>query len=176
MVNPPIALICLRANWAVPGVFRCYIKYENAGDLIVAKNASGRCQNNKSFLASLPYWDLLVEDPDTKDACKRSLHSFLRDLLPDETKNHKIFGLHKMAYASMTYHRDYLSNRLCSDSILRSSFLWNDNVPFADKVVVRYPWDTTSNTPEITGLQPHIVLLAKVKSLQLEMKAAKADV
>ena len=39
---PPIASICLRTNWAMPGVLNRYIKYENAGDQHVGKCVSGR--------------------------------------------------------------------------------------------------------------------------------------
>ncbi len=32
---PPIASICLLANWAMPGVMNHYIMFENAGDQFV---------------------------------------------------------------------------------------------------------------------------------------------
>ncbi len=38
---PPISSICLRANWALPGVTGRYIKYENAGDQFVGRCVSG---------------------------------------------------------------------------------------------------------------------------------------
>ena len=40
---------------------------------------------------------------------------------------------------------------------------------------MRYPWDATDDTPEITGLPPDIVLLAELESVQREMAALKAD-
>lgn len=33
---PPIASICLRANWALPGVSNRYIEFEYAGDQLLA--------------------------------------------------------------------------------------------------------------------------------------------
>ena len=33
--SPPIASICIRANWVMPGVMNQYIKYEGAGDQYV---------------------------------------------------------------------------------------------------------------------------------------------
>ena len=59
--------------------------------------------------------------------------------------------------------------------MLRSSSIWNEDILFEEKVVVRYPWDATDYTPEITGLPPDIVLLAKIESMKLEMAALKAD-
>ena len=123
-VSPPIASICLRANWAIPGVLSRYIKYENAGDQFVGKCVSGRRRNSKTFAASPSYWDFSADGRNAKDAHEHRLHSHLRDLLPEKAKNNlKIFAVHKMAVAVIVYHRDYLANHLHPDSILRSSSL-----------------------------------------------------
>ena len=52
---PPIASICLRANWAMPGVMNRYIKYESAGDQFVGRCASGRSRNSTKFAVSCAY-------------------------------------------------------------------------------------------------------------------------
>ena len=49
--------------------------------------------------------------------------------------------------------------------------MWKYDIPFEDKIVVKYPWDATDDTPEITGLPLDTVLLAKLESMQLKMKA-----
>ena len=54
---PPIASICLRANWAMPGVLNRYIKYEAAGDQFVGKCVSGRKRTSTEFAASPAYFD-----------------------------------------------------------------------------------------------------------------------
>ena len=46
---------------------------------------------------------------------------------------------------------------------------------FPEKVVVKYPWNATSGTPEITGIPPDIVLLAKIEALQLNMQELKDE-
>jgi hypothetical protein len=174
--SPPIASICLRANWAMPGVLSRYIKYENAGDQFVGKCVSGRRRNSKTFAASPSYWDFSADGRDAKEACEHRLHRYLRDLLPDQAKdNLKIFAVHKMVVAVVVYHRDYLAEHLHADSILRSSSLWNEEIPFEDKVVVKHPWDASDDTPEITGLPPDIVLLAELESMHRDMAALKAD-
>ena len=38
----PIASICLRANWSMPGVMNSYIKYETAGNHFMGKCVPGR--------------------------------------------------------------------------------------------------------------------------------------
>ena len=47
--SPPIASICLRANWAMPDILSQYTKFENAGDQFVGKCVSGRRRNSKTF-------------------------------------------------------------------------------------------------------------------------------
>ena len=70
------------------------------------------------------------------------LHSWLRDRLPDKAKtNLKIFAVHKMAVAAIAYHRKYLAEHLHPDSILRSSSIWNDDILFNNKVIIKYLWD-----------------------------------
>ena len=125
-----------------------------------------------TFAASPPHSDFSADGLNAKEACEHTLHRFLKDRLPSTAKNNlKIFALHKMAVAQIAYHREYLDQNLHHDNILRSSSLWNDDIPFEDKIVVKYPWDATDDTPEITGLPPDTVLLAKLESMQLKMKA-----
>ena len=93
--SPPIASICLRANWAMPGVLSRYIKYENAGDQFVGKCASGRSRNKETFAASPSYWDFSTDGREAKEAHEDHLHSWLRDRLPEQAKqNLKIIAVH----------------------------------------------------------------------------------
>ena len=80
-----------------------------------------------------------------------------------------------MCVALIAYHRKYLEEHLHPDSVLRSSSLWNDDIPFDGKVVVKYPWNATEDTPEITGLPPAITLLAAFESLQQQIPELKAE-
>ena len=176
--SPPIASICLRANWAMPGVLNRYIRYENAGDQFVGKCVSGRSRKSKEFAASPPYWDFSAEGQEAKEAFEHRLHSWLREHMPDEAKdNRKVFAVYMMSMASIVYHREYLEKHLHPDSILRYSPFWTnvEDIPFPEKVVVKYPWNATSETPEITGIPPDIVLLAEMEALQLKMQDLKDE-
>ena len=173
---PPIACICLRANWAMPGVMNRYIKYENAGDQFVGKCVSGRSRNSTMFAASSSYWDFSAEDAETGESQKAELKVWLIGRLPEEAKNNeRIYAVHKMAVAAIAFHRDYLQDHLHPESPLRSSSIWNDAVPFQDKVVVKYPWNETVDTPKITGLPPDVILLSKLEKMKREMDTLKAD-
>ena len=148
------------------GVLNRYIRYENARDQFVRKCVSGRSRKSKEFAASPPYWDFSAEGREAKEALEDRLDSWLRDHLPKEAKdNLKVFAVYKMSMASIMHHREYLEEHLHPNSILRYSVFWTDDIPFPEKVVVKYPWDATSETPEITGIPPNIVLLAEMESL-----------
>ena len=54
IASPPIASMCLCANWAMPGVMNRYIRFESAGDQFVGKCVSGRSHLKKKFAASHP--------------------------------------------------------------------------------------------------------------------------
>ena len=54
---PPIACIFLRANWAMPGVMNCYIKYESAGDQFTGKCVSRSSRMSTEFSISPSYFD-----------------------------------------------------------------------------------------------------------------------
>ena len=124
----------------MPGVLSRYIKFENAGDKFVSKCVSGRRQNSKTFAASPPYWDFSADGPDAKEAYERTLNRFLKDRLPSTAKNNlKIFAVHKIAVAQLAYHREFLKQNLHHKNILRTLSYWNDDIPFENKVVVKYP-------------------------------------
>lgn len=40
ILSPPIASICIRVNWKMPGVMNWYIKFESAGDQYVGRYTS----------------------------------------------------------------------------------------------------------------------------------------
>ena len=62
-----------------------------------------------------------------------------------------------------------------SDCMFWSAPLWNETVLFAKYVEVRYPWNSTSMTPVITGIPPDIVLLNKIERLKEMMTDLKSD-
>ena len=55
-ICPPIESICLRANWAIPGVMNRYIKYESSGDQFTGKFVSGCSRMSTKFSISPAYF------------------------------------------------------------------------------------------------------------------------
>ena len=70
-----------------------------------------------------------------------------------------------MAMIAIVHHREYLREHLHSKSILRILQMWSEVMPFKEKVLSKHLWDSTSKTPEINGVLPDIVLLAKIMGI-----------
>ena len=141
----------------------------------MGKCVSGRSRNNKKFGASCAYWDFSDEAPDAKAAAECRLRNYLKESLPVQARdNLKIYPVFRMVVAAIAYYRDYLDKHTHPQSLLRATTVWNDGIPFSEKVVVRYPWDATEDTPHITGLPPDVVLLAEIESMKHDMAELKA--
>ena len=160
----------------MPGVLNIYTKHENARDQLIGKCVSGRSRKSKAFAVSPPYWDFSAEGRETKEAFEDRLNSWIQDHLPEEAKNNlKVFAVYNLLMVSIVHSREYLEEHLHPDSILGYSPFWTDDTPLPEKVVVKYPWDPMSKTPEITGVQPDIMLLAEMESLQRKMQDLKDE-
>jgi hypothetical protein len=84
--SPPIASICLRANWAMPGVMNRYIKHENAGDQFVGKCVSGRSRLSKEFAASQAYFDFSLLTRAEKERNEKVIDCWIQWVYHFDTK------------------------------------------------------------------------------------------
>ena len=168
---PPIASICLRANWALPGVTGRYIKYENAGDQFVGRCVSGLPRLTMDFAASPAYFDFSSFNRTEREQCERQINGWIKDRMPEEARsNDKVLSLFKMCVASIGYHRQFLEENLHSQSSVRTSIFMLETIPLQDKVTVKYPWNSTIDTPDFTGIPPDILILAKFESMTLQLE------
>jgi hypothetical protein len=171
MSCPPIASICLRANWAMPGVINRYIKYENSGDQFVRKCVSGRARLSKEFAASPAYFDFSSCTRADKDQNVKTIDTWIKERMPVAGQsNDKVFALFKMCIASIVHNRDFLLANLHSTSKLRASVFFLDDIPLANCVKVVYPWNKTGFTPEITGIPPDVLILAEFEDMQNQFR------
>ena len=165
---PPIASICLRANWSMPGVMNRYIKYENAGDQFVGKCVSGRTRMSKEFGASPAYFDFSSCDRCDQERYRRRLDDWIKDRMPmDARSNEKVFAVFKMCVASIEYNRDFLMTNLHRDSNIRASiFLLERAPPLDEYITVKYPWNKTSDTPELTSIPPDVLIMSEFEMMK----------
>ena len=77
-------------------------------------------------------------------------------------------------YASVCYHFEFLGEHLHERSRLRQSPLFQQcKDTWIQIAVVKYPWDATEETPKLTGIPPHVALLAKLENLSRQMAKFK---
>jgi hypothetical protein len=77
-VSPPIASICIRANWKMTGVMNRYIRFESAGDMYVGKSVCGRDRMGEEFAESCPYFDFSDYEPGEKERHHQIIDAWIR--------------------------------------------------------------------------------------------------
>ncbi len=173
---PPIASICLHANWALPGVMGQYIKYENAGHQFVGKCVSGLPRLTLDFAASPAYFDFSAFTRTEQEERNHKINGWIKSRMPLEAQsNDKVFSLFKMCIASIGYHCQFLEENLHSHSSLRTSIFMLESMPFKDCVTMKLPWNSTTETPDFTGIPPDILVLAKLENMKLQLEALQAS-
>jgi len=176
---PPIASICLRANWAMPGVMNRYIKFEGAGDQFVGRCVAGLPRLSKEFATSPAYFDLTSFGRDEREGKEAKLHEWIKGRVPEAAKtNERVFSLLKMCLAAVVNHKKFLKDNLHAESRLRASLLFIeiDDIPLADCVCVKHPWSKTDDTPRFTGIPADIMIMAEFESLKEKMKEMSCDI
>ncbi|KAL3772474.1 hypothetical protein ACHAWU_000036 [Discostella pseudostelligera] len=140
---PPIASICLRANWSMPGVMNRYIKYKNAGDQFVGKCVSGRTRMSKEFGASPAYFDFSSCERQDQERYMRTLDNWIKDQMPEDA---------------------------------RPNEKQQEKAPLAQHLTVKYPWNKTNDTPELSGIPPDILIMLEFEMMKQCMENMKISI
>ena len=177
-VSPPIAPICIRAGWKIGGQKDTYIFHEAAGDQYVGRCASCLDQLSKEFSVSPPYFDFSHLNDNEKIGKKKILDDFLLSRLPEmDEMRPKTFHLVKMCFASLCYHFEYLKRNMHQACVLRSAPLFRD-IPkvLRDLAVIKFPWNKTIETPTLSGIPPHVINLAHMEKLNIELQELRTNI
>ncbi|GFH55956.1 hypothetical protein CTEN210_12433 [Chaetoceros tenuissimus] len=173
-VSPPIVALCVRAGWALGGVKDKYLFRENAGDQYVGRCASGLNQLDKSFAISPPYFDFSKLSYEDAEKRKKEIDIFLNERLPVSCVHAKTKHVLKMLFATLMYHYDTLTTMLHQRNPVRASaFFQNVPIEIRELAATAYPWDRTSDTPVLTGIPPHVLAMAEMEKLKLEVQSLK---
>ncbi|KAL7538978.1 hypothetical protein ACHAWF_006258 [Thalassiosira exigua] len=177
-VGPSIVSLCLRAGWTLGGVKDKYLFRENAGDMYVGRCASGHGVDNKNFAISPAYFDYSELDTIEKDRMKSRINDHLSSRLPGSSNfPPNAWRLAKYCFASICYSYEYLSEMLHNACPLRNAAVFRDIPEDIVKLAqVRYSWDSTEDTPKLTGIPPHVVQLAKLEGLERKLATVKDDI
>ena len=180
-VSPPIVSLCIRAGWVMGGVKDRYLKYESAGDQYVGRCASGLDQLSKNFAVSPPYFDFSsLEDELSVVQKKIEIAQWLKVRLTGEREGRvspQTFNLLTCAFASLCFHYDFLDKSISQDNALRASPFFKD-IPDSIQTLAKisFPWNKTVDTPKLTGVPPHVLLMAELETLQLKFDQMRTDI
>ena len=173
-VSPPMAAICLRACWSMGPVKDRYIHYEKAGDQFVGRSVTGINCMSTEFAVSPAYFDESVLVDGKKVNVLEEVKKLLSNTVGDGSKiQASFYEVMKYMLASLCYHFDHVNNNMEKDHPLRSSpvFLALQTSVLRKLAVVRYPWNSSENTPTFTGITPYVVLMNEFKEYKKLMEA-----
>jgi hypothetical protein len=119
--SPPIASICIRANWKMPGVMNHYIRYEVAGDMYVGRCASGRNRLGNEFAVSNPYFDFTSLPESERNVARWEVDYFIKARMPSGAAvNEQVYAMFKYCYSSFLFHKN--SGRLDINTHSQNAF------------------------------------------------------
>ena len=178
-VSPPIVSICVRAGWVMGGVKDRYLKRESAGDQYVGRCAACLDQLNKRFAISPPYFDFTgLGDELERVRLRKRIEEWLYARITEDgelsaSSKHIVW----ICFASICFHHTYLTNTLHEESSFWASLFFRD-IPdeFLKASRVAFPWDSTSDTPKITGVPPHILIMAEIEDLKIKFQGLQATI
>lgn len=179
-VSPPIVSLCIRAGWVLGGVKDKYLFRENAGDQYVGRCASCLDQTTKEFAVSPPYFDYSDFSGTERLAKKKMVQDWIEsrlgfgaDVMPESAH-----GVILHCFAAVCYHyKDLKEKHLHPQCMLRQASLFR-GIPreIVELAVVRFPWDKTEDTPKLTGIPPHVLHMAEMEELKIELRDVKEQV
>ena len=175
-VSPPIVALCLRVGWALGGVKDKYLFRENAGDQVVGRYASLHNPLVKDFAVTQPYFDYSTLNGKVCILRKEEMKSFLTDRIPNASQiSPNTWHLMETCFAQICYHYEYLDTTLPLSSPLRAASLFR-NIPSELKSLARiaHPWNSTSESPMLTGIPPHVSLLAQMEEMKESMASLES--
>ena len=82
-----------------------------------------------------------------------------------------------MAFASLCYHKQYLIDNIHQEKTLHASSFFKD-IPqeILKCATVRYSWNASTCTPKLTGIPPHVSIMAEFRELKLKFDELRQDI
>ena len=177
-VSPPMASICLRAGWSMGPVKERYIHYEKAGDQFLGRAVTGLDISSEDFTVSPCYFDFSeIKEEEERDRISADIEFSIRNYLSNgRVLQPYVFLICRYLYASLCFHFEFLKLNLDQTDRLRQSPIFQQITDEHVKIArIAFPWDSTRYTPQLTGLPPHSLLLAKMKDVTKMVSRLKEE-
>ena len=143
-----------------------YLHHESAGDQFVGRTVTGLSCLSTEFGCSPCYFDFAEEEDE--DAMRRILDEHIQsNLIGGKALTPKIQFMVSYFMAAICYHYDYLKETLHPRNRLLSVSIFSHCPERLRKLaVVKYPWNKSRDTPYLTGVPPHILMMSDMKRFE----------
>ena len=168
-ISPPFSAICLRAGWSMGSVKERYIHYEKAGDQFVGRMVCGLDCLTTNFGISPPYFDFTgCENPDMK---RDELNSWMREhIVGGRDLTAKVLYMTRFLFGTLCYHYNYLKDKCgVRNRLLNEPLLCHCPRELQQLAVVKFPWEATPDTPKMSGIPPHVMMMSDLKRLETKL-------
>ena len=168
-VSPPFSAICLRAGWSMGSVKERYIHYEMAGDQFVGRTVCGLNCLTTDFALSPCYFDFTnCEEPELK---REELNIWMRsNIIGGRNLNAKILHMTRFLFATVCYHYSYLQEHCHpKNRLLNEPVFCQCPQEFQEFAVAKYPWDATLETPKLSGVPPHVMMMSDLRRFETKL-------
>ena len=175
VVSPPMSAICLRAGWSMGSVKDRYIHHKSAGDQFVGRTVTGLSCLSTEFACSPCYFDFTeVED---EESMREMLDVHIQsNLIGGKTLTPRIRYMSNFLLACLCYHYEYLRENLHPrNQLLNSPIFSHCPKSLRECAVVKFPWNKTRDTPFLTGVPPHILIMSDMKRFETRLDEVLAD-
>ena len=130
------------------------------------------------FGVPLFYFDFTGIQEEDRQSTQDSIDETIKQLIVGGMElAPKAYMISKYFYASLCYHHKFLDDTICSSDRLRQSPLFQHCSENHMKLaVIKYPWNSTRETPSRTGLPPHTVMLSELCTIQEKLNNFRDDI
>ena len=165
---PPIFEIYIWVRWYLDEVKDKYLFRQKASDQYAGRCASCLDQLKKEFSFSPPYFYFTEIFEIKKLDRNRQIHQFLETHLPRYTSISALKNNLKMCcFATIFFHHKKLTAMIHKKCPLRASPTFR-YIPSDIMALTRisHPQKIMEDTPEFTGISPHIILMSEIEVLK----------
>jgi len=87
-----------------------------------------------------------------------------------------IFCIFRFCFVSICFHADFLSKHIpIKNRPHASPFSTQIPVEIQQLATIKFPWNKTRDTPNFTGIPPHVALLSGMQGMRDDFRKMKAD-
>ncbi len=154
-----------------------YLHYKKAGDQYLGHIVAGLNCSHHSFVVSPPYFDFLSLDTVKQNELEQKIDNMISNfMVRGDEVDPCIFCIFRFCFVSICFHADFLSKHIpIKNRPHASPFSTQIPVEIQQLATIKFPWNKTQDTPNFTGIPPHVALLSGIQGMHDDFRKLKAD-